>query len=192
VGRRVLVVDAVWRYEHVRAFDAAGGESRLLVITRDASVPTGLGAQELSLEVMEPEAARWLLAQWAGVPPHALPAEADAVVAACGLLPLALAVAGARIRDGLPWADLAAALEQGLLDFLDHSYGSAFNSLRLSVAALPEADRARYLELAVFPEDGVEMDASALADCSFRIWSTGSEEADGSWARRRMSRALRA
>jgi WD40 repeat protein len=94
-----------------------------------------------------------LLADWTWVPTEALPDASDAIVAACGRLPLALAVAGARVRDGLPWGDLAAALKDGLLDFLDHPYGSVFNSLRLSVAALAEDDRARYLELAVFPED---------------------------------------
>ncbi len=44
-------------------------------------------------------------------------------------------------------------MSSGRLEFLDHPYGSVFGSLRLSTDALPEAERARYFELAAFPED---------------------------------------
>jgi hypothetical protein len=48
---------------------------------------------------------------------------------------------------------MQSALERGRLEFLDHPYGSVFSSLRLSTDALSDAERDRYFELAVFPDD---------------------------------------
>jgi hypothetical protein len=50
------------------------------------------------------------------------------------------------VRDGTAWSDILPALEAGNLRFLDHPYASVFASLRLSLNALPENVRARYLE----------------------------------------------
>src|SRR5262249_32967371 len=77
------------------------------------------------------------------------------VASGCGFLPLALALAGARVQAGASWNDVLSALERGRLEFLDHPYGSVFSSLRLSTDALTEFERDRYFELAVFPEDAV-------------------------------------
>ena len=71
----------------------------------------------------------------------------------CGYLPLALALAGARIQGGGRWEDVRATLERGRLEFLDHPYGCVFKSLRMSTDALPTTDCVRYFDLAVFPED---------------------------------------
>ena len=48
-----------------------------------------------------------------------------------------------------------AALRAGKVRFLEHPSGSVFASMRLSVDFLSDDIRARYLELAVFPEDEV-------------------------------------
>lgn len=82
------------------------------------------------------------------------------VAEACGRLPLALSLAAAQVRDGTSWESVLAALREGDLEYLDHPYGSIFKSMRLSVQALPEADAARYLELAVYPEDALIPEAS--------------------------------
>jgi WD40 repeat protein len=82
-----------------------------------------------------------------------LPPTAAKVAESCGYLPLALALAGARVRAGAQYGDVLSALERGRLEFLDHPYGSIFKSLRLSTDALTEFERDRYFELAVFPED---------------------------------------
>lgn len=155
-GRQaLLVVDDVWSNRDALAFDVANEQSRMLVTTRDATVLTALGAEELTLEVLSEKAALQLLALWSGEALDTLPleAEAEAVAKECGYLPLALAVAGAQVHDGRSWVDLAQTLKEGRLDYLDHPYGSIFTSLRLSVDALDEEIRHRYLELAVFPED---------------------------------------
>lgn len=45
------------------------------------------------------------------------------------------------------------ALRAGRLDYLNHPYGSVFASIGTSVAALDDTATARYVELAVFPDD---------------------------------------
>jgi hypothetical protein len=149
----LLVLDDVWKAEDGRAFAALGPRGRLLLTTRDAALLTALGAKEASLEVMQPQAALALLADWSGQPRASLPPEAERLAEACGHLPLALALAGAQVRDGRAWADLLHALHDGKLEFLDHPYGSVFGSMRMSVNALLADTARRYHELAVFPED---------------------------------------
>ena len=162
----LLVLDDVWRTEHARAFEVTGSRCRTLITTRDAGVLTALGAEDVQLAVLSEDQALALLAEWVKQPASVLPDEARTLVERCGYLPLAISVAGAMVRDGTAWTDLLAALEEGNLRFLDHPYASVFTSLRLSLDALEESVRARYLELAVAPED-VPMPASAVA----RLWA---------------------
>ncbi|MEO8450498.1 MAG: NB-ARC domain-containing protein [Gemmatimonadota bacterium] len=162
----LVVLDNVWRYDHAAAFDAAGAKSRLLVTTRDAGVLTALGADAIELSVLGEGDALELVAAWAGRSADKLPDEAKALVKRCGYLPLAISIAGALIRDGTSWDDLLAALEAGNLRLLDHQYASVFASLRLSIDALPEPVRSRYLELAVIPK-GVAVPVSVIS----RYWA---------------------
>ncbi|MBA2244751.1 MAG: hypothetical protein H0W11_07320, partial [Gemmatimonadetes bacterium] len=169
----LLVVDDVWDAGHARAFDVAGEGARLLLTTRDSAVLTAVGATDEPIERLSEEAALALLAEWSGTRAERLPEAASDVARECGYLPLALSVAGARVRDGASWEDVLEALEQGRLEFLDHPYASVFGSLRLSVDALPDDERARYLELAVFPED-VQVPESVV----LRLWrQTGGMDA---------------
>lgn len=149
----LLVVDDVWDVRHARAFDVLGPRSRLLVTTRDGAVLTALGAKQEKIERLSKPVALELLARWAGVSPATLPKAAAAVARECGYLPLALAVAGAHVQDGISWSEALAALRDASLEFLRHPYGNVFRSMRLGIDALREDERARYLELAVFPED---------------------------------------
>ena len=162
----LLVLDDVWRHEHARVFDAVGVRGRTLITTRDAGVLTALDAGNVELDVLSEPQALELLAKWVDRPVTDLPDESRALVRRCGYLPLAISVAGAIVRDGTAWTDLLAALEEGNLRFLDHPYASVFTSLRLSLDALPENVRVRYLELAVVPED-VPMPVSAVG----RLWA---------------------
>ncbi len=149
----LLVLDDLWRPQDAEPFDVLGPRSRLLVTTRDADLLVALGARELPLDVLSEELALELLASWSGQARAALPAAARKVAESCGYLPLALALAGARVQGGARWEEVLSALERGRLEFLDHPYGSVFSSLRLSTDALTEFERDRYFELAVFPED---------------------------------------
>ena len=160
----LLVLDDLWRPQDAVPFDVLGPRSRLLVTTRDADLLVALGARELPLDVLSEDLALELLASWNGQPRAALPVAASKVAEACGYLPLALALAGARVQGGARWEDVLSALERGQLEFLDHPYGSVFSSLRLSTDALSGAERDRYFELAIFPEDA-EVPVEAV--CTF-------------------------
>ncbi|MEO8328338.1 MAG: NB-ARC domain-containing protein, partial [Nitrospirota bacterium] len=149
----LLIVDDIWQTDHAAALDVLGPASRLLLTTRDAAILTAIGAKEKPLGVFGQEAALRLLAEWSGKPFHALPPLAAQVAESCGGVPLALALAGAQLHEGMECETLLNALEAGDLEFLDHPYGSIFKSMKLSVQALPEFERTRYLELVIFPED---------------------------------------
>jgi APAF-1 helical domain/WD domain, G-beta repeat len=146
------------------------------VTTRDADLLVALGARELPLGVLSEELALELLASWSGQARGSLSAAARNVAENCGYLPLALALAGARVQSGASWDDVLSALEHGRLEFLDHPYGSIFKSLRLGTNALTEFDSDRYFELAVFPEDA---DIPIEVICT--LWShTGGMQPDNS------------
>jgi WD40 repeat protein len=153
VGKRcLLVVDDVWQASHAQALGVVGTRGRLLVTTRDRQILVGLGADPHDLDKLDPVSALALLASWAGTS-GPLPGEGAEIAAECGYLPLALSLAGAQVRKGLSWKEVLAALRDGNLRFLDHPHGSVFKSMRMSVDALEASERARYCELAIFPED---------------------------------------
>jgi hypothetical protein len=171
----LLVLDDLWRREDAEPFDVLGPRSRLLVTTRDADLLVALGVHEMSLDVLSEALSLELLASWSGQARDVLPAAARKVAENCGYLPLALVIAGARVAGGVSWEDVNSALESGRLEFLDHPYGSVFNSLRLSTDALPGVHRARYFELAVFQED-----AQIPVETICTLWRyTGAMEAHG-------------
>jgi hypothetical protein len=101
-----------------------------------------------------------LLAEWYGETADALPAEAGQVVAECGRLPLALAMVGAMLRGSpgrwgkvlhkLRTADLAKISRQ----FPNYPYPDLLRAMAVSVDALNPQARQRYLDCAVFPENG--------------------------------------
>ena len=149
----LLILDDLWEYKTAEAFDVLGPTGRYLITTRDATLIKALGAHQLSLDVLHPEQALAVLAEWTDTEPSSLPDTAREVAERCGFLPLALSLAGARVHDGVPWEDVLQALREGNLQFLDHPYGNTFTSLLMSINALSDREAERYLELAVFPED---------------------------------------
>jgi WD40 repeat protein len=164
----LLVLDDVWQLGHATPFvNALGPRCRLLITTRDAGLGRALGAQEHRLELLSPEPARQLLADWLSVPVEALPPAAAQVAQRCGYLPLALALCGALARDGVPWRDLLEALEEADLAFLerelkDYPYPDVYRALMVSVDYLARENPVgaqHYRELAVFPPtEGVPQD----------------------------------
>jgi hypothetical protein len=170
----LLVLDDLWRYEDARPFDVLGPRSRSLVTTRDADLLVALGAREIPLSVLSENLALQLLASWSGHGQEALAPAAKEVAESCGYLPLALALAGARVASGAAWGEVISALERGRLEF--PGYGSIFNALQVSTEALASSDRDRYLDLAVFPED-----ANIPVDTICTLWRhTGGMEAPDS------------
>ncbi len=98
-------------------------------------------------------AARQLLARLAGLPEGGLPPEADRVLAGTGRVALGVALAGAAVRGGATWPQLAAELDRGGETFGDHPYANTFKALQAATAALDAGLAAAYVSLAVFPPD---------------------------------------
>ena len=156
----LVILDDVWDARHAEAFPLrASPSARYLLTTRDAEVLQTLNAQAFSLDVLSPEQALALLADWAGQPVDSLPAEARAVARECGYLPLALAMVGAFVRQNPEsWARALHRLQTADLEklrrlFSGYEHPTLLAALEVSVEALPQAARARYLDLAVFPEE---------------------------------------
>lgn len=168
----LLILDDVWQLAHAKAFDVLDGRARLLVTTRDRSILTALGANEMRLSVMPLDVASELLALWSGVPRAELPGEAAVIAKEVNYLPLALSLAGAQIRDGGTWPPLLAALRKGDIVYLDHPYGSVFKSIQSSLDTLTPLEASRYIELAALPED-VGVPISVVA----QLWPE--EQGDG-------------
>ncbi len=160
-GKTCLVIlDDVWDARHAEAFPALTDvTTRYLITTRNAEVLQTLNARAFPLDVLTSEKALALLADWAGQPVASLPSTAHEVARECGYLPLALAMVGAFVRQNpesweralhrLQSADLAKL--RRLFPGYDHP--TLLAALEVSVQALPEHARSRYLDLAVFPEE---------------------------------------
>jgi len=140
-GRRLLVLDNVWDAAALQAFEPGLPTVRMLVTTRSREV---LPEDALIAEVgtLDDEQARAVLASHAGIARSRLPPDADGVLAGCGGLVLALAVAGGMIADGVAWADVADRLGHADLAalttrFAGYPYPDLLRALDTGVAALP-------------------------------------------------------
>jgi WD40 repeat protein len=159
-GRRVLVVlDDVWHANHAYILCESCVPARFLITTRDAEVLVAIGAAEHRVDILSPDDALVMLANWTSEKVNALPRQAVEIAKECGYLPLALAAVGAMIR-GRPsgWEDALARLHSADLDTIrraypGYPYPDLLRALEVSIDVLEEADRERYLDLAVFPED---------------------------------------
>ena len=158
----LVVLDDVWERAHAEAFNVIGPRCRLLLTTRDAGLVTALAAHENHYQVQLPtlSEARAILAKAAGVEdPDALPPEAGRVVEQCDRLPLALALCGGMVHGGTRWADLLEALREHDLQFLsdahpgEEQHANVWKAIDVSVRVLPEDERRRFAELAVFALD---------------------------------------
>jgi hypothetical protein len=175
----LIVLDNVWEYEHLRAFDLLEPRCALLLTSRHHDV---LDRSALCCRVglLDRQQAQELLAAWAGQDPAHLPAEAAEVALECGGLALALAIAGGLVADGRTWRSVRERLRRAHLNklasrFRDYPYPTLLRALEASIAALTAEERARYLELAVLEGHG-EVPVGVVQ----RLWQQGGlEELDG-------------
>jgi NB-ARC domain/APAF-1 helical domain/WD domain, G-beta repeat len=159
--RWLIVLDDVWRQADLRAFEVADTPSQLLITTRDEGVIRTSGAASHVVDELTEPAAREFLAKAIGLPERDLPPAAADVIRECGRLPLALALAGARVakspQDPRRWKTVVDALKAAdhtrLAHKIAYDYPDVFKAIQASVDFLPEEDRHAYLQLAVFPED---------------------------------------
>jgi WD40 repeat protein len=160
-GRSALVVvDDVWTIDQADAFSVTAAPARLLITTRNQEILVGLGAEEHRIDVLLPSGALKMLAEWVGWKSvDNMPPEAADVAKECGYLPLALAMIGAMIRlRPTAWKDALVHLRRADLEaikrnFPGYPYPDLLRAIEVSVHGLESADRERYLNLAVFPED---------------------------------------
>src|SRR5205085_3088246 len=156
----LIVVDDVWDARDIEPFRAESPRSRLLFTTRDGSIADAIGAEQVVAGLLTPEQSRMLFAQWAKLQPKDLPPEAADIIRESGRLPLALAMLGAMLREKpraywtlvlnlLRNADLARIQTQ----FPDYPHTDLLRAIQVSVEALDQRSRARYLALAVLLED---------------------------------------
>ena len=155
----LIVLDDVTDTRYVTPFlNSLSPRSRLLITTRDGSLVTALGANEHVVGLLPDDIARQMLAEWSECPTDDLPADADALLSAVGGLPLAIALCGAMVRDGMAWSDLLDAFGERDLDFAEASlpnyhYATVRHALAVSLSRLSDEDShaaRRYRELAVF------------------------------------------
>jgi WD40 repeat protein len=155
----LVVVDDVWKKSDLDPFLAESKRSRLLYTTRDAAIARFVGAREHTVQLLEREQARELLAAWADLQGKPFPGEADAIIDECGSLPLALSQIGAVLRDAghEVWKDTLDLLRKadlkGITEQLPPSQESFFRAVEVSFAALAPEMQERYKALAVLLED---------------------------------------
>lgn len=177
----LLILDDVWRRPDADEFDVLGPRCRMLVTTRDSGLLTSLGGVHHVLDLMTDEESLDLLAATSGVSRSELPDIAEAVVAECGRLPLAVSLCGSLVRRGKTWIDVLTQLQQARLDRISDRHAvqehhrSVWHAIHVSVASLETLDRERFLELAVFPPDeSIPIEAAATLwslDSAMDLWS---------------------
>jgi WD40 repeat protein len=158
----LLVLDDVWSAGDATPLQVGGPRCATLITTRDASQVEH--AALVPLERMRQAESRALLR---GAARGKLDDErlADTISARLGHLPLALSIVGALLARAVPWPDIAEALDEGDLTFLEHGQKSVLAAISASVRALPNEQAARYRELVIFPDDE-PLAESAVA----RLW----------------------
>ncbi|HUW31881.1 MAG TPA: NB-ARC domain-containing protein, partial [Planctomycetota bacterium] len=155
----LIVLDDVWETQHGAAFDVIGPRSRMLITSRHANVVDALKAELYRIDVLDHDQALALLAKWAKTDAARLPSEAHEVAEECGRLPLALAMIGAMVRKRPEsWKRALqrlrdADLEKIKADFPDYPYHDLLRAMEVSVDALEDDVREKYLDFAIFPED---------------------------------------
>ena len=151
----LLVLDDAWHRPDVDFFDVLGPRCRALVTTRDAGLIRSINGVIHSVELLSNDEAVRLLTVSADLERSALPAEALEVLAQCGRLPLAVALAGSRVRAGISWTDLRDALREHELEFLEDTQATnpqhinLWRMIEVSVATLANDVQHRFAELAV-------------------------------------------
>ncbi len=160
----LLVIDDVWDGEHLRPFLQGGPRCTRLVTTRlRDTLPSG--ARTVDVDAMrQDEALALLVAGLAPLPGHV--GALRALAARLGEWPLLLKLINGVLREQIDLgATLDAALayvdeglaEEGLIAFdtltAEGRNHAVARTLGVSLARLNDAERARFAELAIFPED---------------------------------------
>ena len=169
----LIVLDNVESVRFVEPVAAAiGGNSRILVVTRDGRIAENMGAERVDVDDLTEREAIEHLSDWTGIPPEDLPAQARTVAQATGGNALALTLAGAFLNaTHHAYDDLLASLSEARLDMLDreligYEYDGVLRSIEASVMRLSESARSLLQDLVVVPPG-----AAMPVDVVHRLWS---------------------
>ena len=167
-GRRVLVLaDGASSAAQVRPLLPGTAGSAVMVTSR-ARLPDLDGARSIGLGGLEPADSVRLLSRIGGRGERVAPAEADAarsIASACGYLPLALRIAGARLADApeLTMADLASLLVDERRRLGELEVGDVSMRARLGTVAKAVSDQARRALALLAAADQREISGPAIA-----------------------------
>ncbi|HUN09550.1 MAG TPA: NB-ARC domain-containing protein, partial [Aggregatilineales bacterium] len=173
--RCLLVLDDIWDHQHVRGLLGLGPQVRVLVTTRKQDVVRAVDAAIHTLQMLNNEDARLLLAKSSGVTLEKLPKATAGILKACNGLPLALDMIGRALKGKLlnRWDTMLNRLQNEELPDIpiqSADYNKGYNNLwtvvHVSVAELQEdmgeAVEGCYLDLAVFPDDAQVPEATLV------------------------------
>jgi WD40 repeat protein len=169
--RMLIVIDDVWNVAHLRPFLQGGTQCARLITTRNFdTLPAN--ARRIDVDAMKPKEAEVLLSS--GLP-QGNETDLNKLAARLGEWPLLLklvngallhrvSITGQTLADALAYVNRA--LDKRGLTFFDASNEAARESavaktLGVSLDLLGSEERARYNELAIFPED-VDIPLSVL------------------------------
>ncbi|WP_232344742.1 AfsR/SARP family transcriptional regulator [Actinoplanes awajinensis] len=174
-GRRLLVVldNAASSAQLTDLLPTAPGSLALVTSRRRLAGLDGVRVE--SLPVLSPAEAVALLAQIAGDRVRAEPEAAAEVVRRCGLLPLAIRLAGARLAHRPRWrvSDLLHRLSEAALPELVAEDRTVTGAFTLTYRQLPEPLRRVFRLLGVYP--GADFDALAVAALTDLAHGTAAE-----------------
>jgi len=151
----LIVLDDVWDVHHVQPFVVEARRSRILFTTRDAGIArdTRIGAAILTIHEMKPLEALHLLYQTTG---NAAPELVD-IAREVGYHPLALSLAGGRIKNGMSPAEWLATYHETKRIVARRGSKDRHENIEdcfdLSIAALEATDRPLYHTRVIFPND---------------------------------------
>jgi WD40 repeat protein len=150
----LLVLDDVWDLHHVEPFLTGESRCRTLFTSRDRTIAIALRATEVRLGMFTPDQAVSVLREWTGSFDPAFPE-----IARCaGHLPLAVRLAGARLRSGMTPAEWLARFRSQPLEMkLGYRSDSAQDALTacfdVSLDRYGQREQELYYVLGIFPED---------------------------------------
>lgn len=151
----LLIIDDVWRLEHLQAFNTIGDSCRLLFTTRITEIAENSGSIILSIPQMTVREAVKLLEKWAyGNLSNTSLKLKERIVQRFSCLPLAVRLAGAQLRENSPQKWLQE-FEQliDLEEWRAKPQDSLIACFQRSLDDLEEEDRQCYAALGIFRED---------------------------------------
>jgi hypothetical protein len=152
----LLILDDVWKRTDAEVFRIDEPKCRLLLTTRNAEIPRGLGANVQPIPTMARAEAVALLEEWAnGNLDQAAVDQKEEIVRRLGYLPLAIKLAGGQLgyyESVREWLAEFKAIELEAMRVED-VHDSLKQTFNLSLKTLDEKERYLYNTLAIFKED---------------------------------------